>query len=102
MELMLLLLISAMFMVSAVVTMALSSKIRAGIYHNTENENRSQHLETGLSSISSGYAYTVDVGDSMVIVVVMDKKNITNSFVETQPTPMPIKVIGADVAETPY
>ncbi len=52
------------------------------------------------SMIRNGYAYSVDLGDSMVVVVVLNKEGVANSFATAKEEPIP--VLGIDeVAQIP-
>ncbi|MEM1644252.1 MAG: hypothetical protein QXL96_00035 [Ignisphaera sp.] len=99
MELIIVTLISLMLIVSAVITSMLSSKMKTHLHYDKifEYNKQSTNNSYGYDLISSGYAYTIDTGDSMVIVVVMDKRNSFNSFMSSQP--IPIKVLGIDTTD---
>lgn len=97
MELLIIILISSTLIVSAFVTTLLSIKVKKSI-HIEKESGESQHPKVdNIEAISTGYAYSVDVGDSMIIVVVMDKKSSSNNFLGAQP--IPIKVHGIENVE---
>ncbi|MEM1559941.1 MAG: hypothetical protein QXZ41_06260 [Ignisphaera sp.] len=94
MDLTIVTLISTMLIVSSIITSILSSKIKIHSNRTKVIEGNKQATNSDYETISTGYAYTIDMGESMVIVVVMDKKNSFNSFLGSQP--IPIKVLGVE------
>lgn len=97
MELLIIILISLMLIISSFITTLLSVKVKKATYMEKELSESRQPRPDNIETISTGYAYSVDVGDSMVIVVVMDKKNSSNNFLGVQP--IPIKVHGIEDVE---
>jgi hypothetical protein len=90
--------IAIAFIIITIVTSIVSSKIVNYIRKDTlESNNLNQEEINNYRSISTGYAYAVDAVDSIVIVVVLDKKNQYKDFLNAQP--MPIKIRGIENAE---
>jgi len=80
--------ISAVLAASAVVPIVYSAASRR------ERENRSGiggirvSTESVSKMLSRGYAYTVDIGDSLVVVVVFSKGGASRSFTDAEPMPI--------------
>lgn len=93
MDLLIILIVSTTFIATTIAVTLISSKM---IYKYRDAELEGDNLyKKGIynsyETVSSGYAYTIDAGDSMVIVVVMDKKNQGNKFLNVPPLPIKIK-----------
>lgn len=85
------LLLSAVFIMSSIITILLGTKIKSGIT-NSDTRELVTSSNNVTKTIGSGYAYTVDIGDSMIVVVVIDKRNVGSDFLSVQP--LPIKIQG--------
>jgi len=78
--------ISAMLAASAVVPIVYSVASR----REREDKPKMGGIKVSTDSVSKmlgrGYAYTVDIGDSLVVVVVFNKGGISRSFADAEPT----------------
>uniref|UniRef100_A0A7C4H4W5 Uncharacterized protein n=1 Tax=Ignisphaera aggregans TaxID=334771 RepID=A0A7C4H4W5_9CREN len=90
-------LIATTFLTSSIVILALNFKLRNRIAFKDKNDKsnkNSKSIQNDTSniynSVNSGYAYTVDVGDSLVVVVVVNKSNIGSSFLNVLPSPIEV------------
>lgn len=70
---------SLFFIVLSMVIITLSTKIKSSIL-NDKNVGNSIIEADNFNAVGNGHVYAVDMGDSMVIVVVMDKKNVFTGF----------------------
>lgn len=91
MELTTVLLLSLTLIISSTMIVLLNIKIRNNIIEKNKDFDRLANEEAG--PVTSGYAYTIDIGDSMVVVVVVEKKNASMSFLNVQSSPLTYKVI---------
>lgn len=93
----LLIIVLAAFIVTTLTTTVISSKIK-DYSHKVSSKNEDQEKVNDYETFSTGYAYSIDAGDSVIIVVVMDKKNqYYSSFLSMQP--LPIKIKGVEDAK---
>lgn len=97
MELLIITLVSSTLIASAFITTMLSVKIKKSIHIEKEFKESQHPKADNIEAMSTGYAYSVDTGDSMIIVVVMDKKSSSSNFIDAQP--IPIKVRGIESTE---
>lgn len=96
MDLLILTLVLATFIITTLTTTVISSKIR-DYGSKVSSKNEDQKKVNDYETFSTGYAYSIDAGDSVIIVVVMDKKNQYSSFLSMQP--LPIKIKGVEDVE---
>lgn len=87
-------LVSAIFIISSIIVVLLNIKMKNDIIIEKDRNVDAHKDGVVFSNITSGYAYTVDVGDSMVIVVVVDKNNIYKNFTEVRPLPITVHGVG--------
>lgn len=97
MELLIIILISLTLIASTFITTLLSVKVKRSVHIEKESKESQYPKVDNIEAISTGYAYSVDVGDSMIVVVVMDKRSPSNNFLGVQP--IPIKVHGIENVE---
>jgi len=93
--------ISAALIASAAIPM-LASRSRRAVYENRRASGSGMTMdeESVKSMIKRGYAYSVDLGDSIVFVVVVEKEE-SKSFLTVEEKPLLLTGIG-DVQSTAF
>ncbi|MEM1541517.1 MAG: hypothetical protein QW101_01590 [Ignisphaera sp.] len=94
MELLFTTLIATTFLTSSMAILALNLKLRNRMAFKDKSSKGDKNMRSEeydiYKSVNSGYAYTVDVGDSLVVVVVVNKNNIGSSFLSILPSPIEV------------